>query len=272
MLGAILFALLPCMHFDDNYVGLVLSFVGIMSTFVVISNYAQVKDIENSAREHISEMENKHADMLSEIEVLNNENSRVLEEFYKIQKSIYEQQIRAYYPRLKDYLYIISIVQHASIWENNEIERKYCMGVDNPTCEERKADFQKYPFLNLLFSIRKMSLLYSRLITEEETVELISYEEIEDLTISANTLWWSYDRNWNYYKTQINEEALLKNTDEYQRKKILRLAKELAPDYNLDRVNYATIALVSGVVETDVLQPLKLLMAQYSSIERKTTK
>ena len=271
MLGAIIFALLPCMHFNDNYVGLVLSFVGIMSTFVVISNYAQVKDIESNTKEQIMELKNKYAAIIARMETLNKEYSSVLEESYKTQKSIYEQQIRSYYPLLKEYLYIISIVHNASIWQHKDIERRYRMGGDNLTYEERKSDCKQYPFLNLLVRIRNMSLLYSRLITEE-TVELISYEEIEELTFSANTLWWAHDREWSYYKNQINENAFSENIDIYTRKRILRIVQKFAPDYKLDIVDYATIAMVSGIVETEILQPLKLLMARYSSIECKTIK
>jgi hypothetical protein len=268
LLGAILFALLPCMQFDGNYTGLILSFVGIMSTFVVISNYAQVKDVESSTMERIRELENKNTTLIARLETLNKEYSSVIEESYKTQKSIYEQQIRSYYPRFKDYLYIISVVQKAGIWQNKSIERKYCMGGNNLTCEERKADNNQYPFLNLLLRIREMSMLYSRLVTEE-TVELISYEEIEALTDSANALWWAHDREWEYYKDQINEDAFIENIEAYTRQRILRIVKELAPDYKLDIVDYATIAMVSGIVETDILQPLKLLTAQFQSIEHK---
>jgi predicted Holliday junction resolvase-like endonuclease len=58
LLGAILFSQIEYFKIKDNYVGLVLGFVGILATFIVVSNYAQVKEIERKFESKVKEIKN----------------------------------------------------------------------------------------------------------------------------------------------------------------------------------------------------------------------
>jgi hypothetical protein len=57
---------IPCLSVTSNYVGAILAFVGILATFVVVGNYAQVKDLEHR---YLREIET----VSEEVEVLRNE-------------------------------------------------------------------------------------------------------------------------------------------------------------------------------------------------------
>jgi hypothetical protein len=46
LLGTIVFCLIPKIDITNNYVSVIFGFVGILATFIVVSNYAQVKEIE----------------------------------------------------------------------------------------------------------------------------------------------------------------------------------------------------------------------------------
>lgn len=58
---------IPYFQVDNNYVGLVLAFVGILATFVVISNYSQLKTMEDKHRA----MDDRFEDVFEELEESN---------------------------------------------------------------------------------------------------------------------------------------------------------------------------------------------------------
>jgi hypothetical protein len=60
LLGTIIFCLIPKIDISNNYVGIILSFVGIAATFVVVSNFAQVKDIEGKFESKVKEIEGRN--------------------------------------------------------------------------------------------------------------------------------------------------------------------------------------------------------------------
>lgn len=151
-----------------------------------------------------------------------------------------------------------------SIWKNKEIMKRVQFKTSMEK-DELNDIIKQYPFVDVLLRIQQMSYVYSDLIQSEQS-ELINYSVIEELHHSANVIWWSYDRQWNYFKNEVDNNAFYENTDEFVRKKVLRIAQELAPDYKLDYFNYATIAIVSGCVETDIFAPLKVLMSKYENV------
>ena len=279
MLGAILFASLPCMQIDNNYVGLILAFVGIIATFVVVSNYSQIKDIEYNVygkldgiiednTQKLKKLEEKTDNKIHEIDTIKDTYDRLLEQVLLVQKNIYEQQIRSYYPRLQEYLSIMSKVSTMSIWKNNKIALMFAFNRADGIGQEELRDYiRKYPFLDIQLRIQYMANVYSRII-QDESSELLSYQEIEELYHSADAIWWSYDREWNYFSKEINEDAFVDNIDEYTTNKFLRISHELVPDNKSEKFNYATIAIISGHVETDILAPLKVLMSKYETTEQ----
>ena len=48
---------IPYFKLEDNYVGLVLGFVGILATFIVVSNYAQVQSIKDEFGKKVAKVE-----------------------------------------------------------------------------------------------------------------------------------------------------------------------------------------------------------------------
>jgi hypothetical protein len=76
ILLAILGSQIPKMDFESNYVALVLGFIGVLTTFIVVGNYAQVKEIEKTFEKEtkkikmgfeikIQEIEDKNKDIIS---------------------------------------------------------------------------------------------------------------------------------------------------------------------------------------------------------------
>jgi hypothetical protein len=66
ILDAILFFMIPIIQ--DNYVGGILAFVGILATFIVVSNYAQVKEIENKFYKRENELDQKINNQIKDTE------------------------------------------------------------------------------------------------------------------------------------------------------------------------------------------------------------
>jgi hypothetical protein len=57
LLGIVLCLIIP--KIEENYVGGILTFVGILATFIVVGNYAQVKDIENKFNKRTKELDDE---------------------------------------------------------------------------------------------------------------------------------------------------------------------------------------------------------------------
>lgn len=75
LIGTDIFIHLPFISIESNYCAIVLGFVGILATFVVISNYAQVKDIERTFENKIDEINNKMGTIDQKLEEINNNQS-----------------------------------------------------------------------------------------------------------------------------------------------------------------------------------------------------
>ncbi|MDR3226281.1 MAG: hypothetical protein LBT56_01235 [Prevotellaceae bacterium] len=71
MLGFVFACFIPVIAVNNNYIGIILAFVGILATFVVVSNYAQVRDIENKTKEQINELKIEIDDKIEDLLQLN---------------------------------------------------------------------------------------------------------------------------------------------------------------------------------------------------------
>jgi hypothetical protein len=65
ILGAILFSLVPVIQ--ENYVGGILAFVGILATFIVVSNYMQVKEIEKKFDDAQTKLEQQFSKTIEQL-------------------------------------------------------------------------------------------------------------------------------------------------------------------------------------------------------------
>jgi predicted nuclease with TOPRIM domain len=70
LLGAILFSQIPYFKINNNYIGLILGFVGILATFIVVSNYSQVQEVKKEARKEIEINKKEIGKLVSKIEAL----------------------------------------------------------------------------------------------------------------------------------------------------------------------------------------------------------
>ncbi len=71
ILGIFLFRFIPQIT-DTNDVSLVLAFVGILATFIVVGNYAQVKDIEKKFDDKVKDIDKKTSGQDNKIENISN--------------------------------------------------------------------------------------------------------------------------------------------------------------------------------------------------------
>lgn len=56
ILGIVLFSCIPAINTGDKYAGAILGLVGVLTTFIVVSNYAQVKDIESKCMQETNKL------------------------------------------------------------------------------------------------------------------------------------------------------------------------------------------------------------------------
>jgi hypothetical protein len=69
LLGFDFYCHIPTIDVKNNYVGIILAFIGIMATFVVISNYAQVHRMERKVENFYKKIE----ELKKEIKLLKND-------------------------------------------------------------------------------------------------------------------------------------------------------------------------------------------------------
>lgn len=67
-------------NFSPNDTGIILTFVGIIATFIVVGNYAQVTTIKNDFKESILILNSKQTNATNKIEVLIEENKKLQQE------------------------------------------------------------------------------------------------------------------------------------------------------------------------------------------------
>jgi hypothetical protein len=57
LIGFDIFIHIPIVDIQSSYFGAIIGFVGVLATFIVVSNYAQVKDIEKKFNERANKLE-----------------------------------------------------------------------------------------------------------------------------------------------------------------------------------------------------------------------
>jgi hypothetical protein len=95
--ASILFSIIAlCASFVSNRMiisseSVVLFFIGVIATFIVVGNYAQVKDIESRFSERSGELEDGYKAKVGEISQIKDEILSIKEDIYKTKKQLYEQ-------------------------------------------------------------------------------------------------------------------------------------------------------------------------------------
>lgn len=67
VLGIILFSTIPAINIEDKYAGAILGVVGVLATFIVVGNYAQVKDIENKFIQETNRLKDDYKTKIDEL-------------------------------------------------------------------------------------------------------------------------------------------------------------------------------------------------------------
>ena len=94
LLGASLF--LNISHTVITNESIVLVFVGILATFIVVGNYAQVTEIRNNTNSQINELESKIQQKLDELNELNTVMTKTSNRIMKIEKDMDYNAAEAY--------------------------------------------------------------------------------------------------------------------------------------------------------------------------------
>lgn len=74
ILGIILVTQTPTLDYNQNYIAVILGFIGVLATFIVVSNYAQLKNTENTIEKIKTEIDEK-------ISIVNNRLDKMDEKF-----------------------------------------------------------------------------------------------------------------------------------------------------------------------------------------------
>lgn len=81
ILGIVLFSCIPAINIEDRYVGAILGLVGVLATFIVVSNYAQVKEVENKFRQETIKLKDDYNIKLQEMNQLKESIEKTKAEF-----------------------------------------------------------------------------------------------------------------------------------------------------------------------------------------------
>lgn len=89
LLGVIIFCLIPRIDTTDNYVGLVLAFIGVLATFIVVGNYVQIQDVKKEFERRTYKIEL----LEKEIEKISRKSFQpILLEIEKLKEQYYESE------------------------------------------------------------------------------------------------------------------------------------------------------------------------------------
>ena len=89
-LVAIFCSQIPYFRVNDNYVGLVIGFVGVLATFVIVGNYAQVNSIERKIDNIERDIQNAFDDASKDID--KNKHEAIATIFFSLGRSLYSNE------------------------------------------------------------------------------------------------------------------------------------------------------------------------------------
>jgi uncharacterized membrane protein (DUF485 family) len=83
LIGFDIFIHIPIVDIQSSYFGAIMGFVGILATFIVVGNYAQVKDIKDEFKTKVDEFKTKMKESEIKIEEIEKESNKVINEKIK---------------------------------------------------------------------------------------------------------------------------------------------------------------------------------------------
>jgi flagellar basal body-associated protein FliL len=251
---------------------IVLTLVGILATFVVISNYAQVQTIKQDFEKNISDIERNCKKLIEENE------QKLANEINEIEKRLKDKlvlsnKIDSYMPKFNAYRALIDAVfMSVDLWKAKDVIKQYNFFKSSNKKEELKqlANTEGNDFLSLYKAYQFISKEYQRDIMSESVHRMPSLNEIEQYKINANWIWYANDRMRNILVKQINSNAF-NDVSEYEKERLQdslsNLNNKCSTNYLIENLSIDLIAQISGDVECDILAPLIDLIIQYNSKE-----
>ena len=220
--------------------GIVLVLIGILATFVVVSNYAQVLTIKQDFENKITEIEQN---CKKQIET----NTIDIEKRLK-NKLILSNRIDAFMPKFNAYRKLINeVFTNVDFWKNKDV-------------------INQYNFLSLYDAYKFISDGYRKDVTSESIHRIPKVSEIEQYKTNANWIWYT-NTSKRYINSQLHLNSFT-NLDEFAKRNIQECLEDFngqySTQYSIKEFSIDLIAEISGNVEVEVLAPLVDFITQYN--------
>lgn len=192
----------------------------------------------------------------------------ILNEMRNPRKDAIGMDIRSYYPKFNAYRSFMHELSDGAFWKQQDVVSRFneLFGKrDNGNAQEIEDMVKKYGFLLLQRHFQIIRKLYHKYANHPST-EIVSREYVEAHRVAANAIWYYYDRCRESVCSEINNDKF-ESIEGYSQKEIKRCISILCADRLSDKLNFGLIAEISGIVETDVINPILELTERYESIE-----
>jgi len=260
--------------------GIVLVFVGILATFVVVSNYAQVLTIKQDFESKITEIEQnsekkikasnqEYNDRIQKLE--DSLNKKLIETEKRLKdKLVLSNRIDALMPKFNAYRQLINVIfTIVDLWKNKEEIKRYNFykSEKNNVEVDKISQTEGNNFLSLYRAYKFISDGYERDAMSESLHRIPKISEIDQYKTSANWIWFTNDRMGNVIDSQLNLSSFT-NLDGFAKERIqeslANFDDKYSTKYSMEELSFDLIANISGNVEIEVLDALVDLITQYN--------
>jgi hypothetical protein len=236
---------------------IVLIFVGIVATFVVVGNYAQVKDIENKFNK---ETEGIKDYVQRELKIgLSSMESNIKNE------SIASARIDALMPKFNAYRELISHVSCLDLWNNESknVIKEYDRCKRGNNREGARTIKSNNNFLSLYDQLEFIEKEYSSAAVSETLHEAPNENIIKKYREASNGIWHAINHRTD--TAQCINSNVFESLDCCHKNMLLEYIKNVDPKYLEEELSISLIAKISGEMEVEVIIPMAGLISKINN-------
>ncbi len=170
-------------------------------------------------------------------------------------------EIKPLTTKLRSYIEFIYYIYTLDFWKNKSNLKAYRFALEKKDYKQINKLEENDNALKLYNSFYRFQKVYHE--TYDNYSHIFTFKDIDDFRIKANSIWFYKDRVFMDYHEQFNNDVFTQ-IDKFKLAQIKKALSKISIEYlTIEEINPSIIAMISGDVEENIINPLQDLTWKY---------